>query len=182
MTLRAVRIYGDPALRTKAKEITVFDDELLRLVEDMHETMRAYNGVGLAGNQIGVLQRVAVVDVPLEGDERVKLALVNPEIVERSGSEAGEEGCLSIPGVYEDVTRALKIKVKAQDETGKRYVIEAEGYLARAIQHELDHLDGVLFVDRLSLLRRQFLRRTLDAISRGDIPEDYHPSKAGEAI
>lgn len=181
MTLRAVRIYGDPALRTKAKEVTVFDDELRQLVADMRETMHAYNGVGLAGNQVGVVQRVAVVDVPLDDSQRAQFALVNPVLVERSGSQVGEEGCLSIPGIYEDVQRALEIRVRAQDEFGKPYEIEAEGYLARAIQHEMDHLDGVLFVDRLSLLRRQFLRRVLDSLARGEIPEDYHPSRSGEA-
>ena len=173
MSVRPVRLYGDPVLREKAREIVEFDDELRRLVEDMRETMHAYNGVGLAGNQIGVAQRVAVVDVPLDEERRARLTLVNPVIVERSGSEVDEEGCLSIPGVWEDVTRARRIKMRARDEHGATYEVEAEGYLARALQHEIDHLDGVLFVDRLSLLRRQFLRRALDALARGDMPEGY---------
>ncbi len=175
MSLRPVRIYGDPVLRQKAAEVTAFDDELRRLVEDMRETMRAYNGVGLAGNQVGVAQRVAIVDVPLDEDERAAYTLVNPAIVARSGSETGEEGCLSIPGIYEDVTRSLVVRVRARDEHGAPVEIEAEGYLARAIQHEIDHLDGVLFVDRLSPLRRQFLRRALESLARGEIPEGYHP-------
>lgn len=176
MSVRPVRIYGDPVLRQKAAEIAAPDDALRALVADMRETMHAYSGVGLAANQVGVLQRVLVVDVPVDEDKRVAYALVNPEITERSGSETGEEGCLSIPGVWEDVARAQKIRVQAQDEFGKPLSFEAEDYLARAIQHEVDHLDGVLFVDRLSALRRQFLKKRLDALARGELPEDYqHP-------
>jgi peptide deformylase len=177
VTLRRVRYYGDPALRTRAREVAEFDASLLALVEDMRETMAAYNGVGLAANQVGVLQRVLVVDVPQEDGPRVRHALVNPVIDRRSGSEKGEEGCLSIPGVYEQVQRALQIRVRAKDEKGAQVEFEAEGYLARAIQHEVDHLDGVLFVDRLSLLKRQFLRRELEAIARGELPEDYRPPR-----
>jgi peptide deformylase len=175
MSVRPVRIYGDPVLRQKAAEVGEFDAELQRLAQDLRETMQAYNGVGLAANQIGVAQRIAVVDVPLDDDTRAAFTLVNPVIVERSGSETGEEGCLSIPAMYEDVTRSLRIRVTAHDETGKPYEVEAEGYLARAIQHEIDHLDGVLFIDRLSPLRRQFLKRALDALARGELPEGYSP-------
>jgi peptide deformylase len=177
VSLRPVRYYGDPVLRARAKDIVEFDASLLALVEDMRETMKAYNGVGLAANQIGVLQRVLVVDVPQEDGPRAQYCLVNPVIEKREGSEKGEEGCLSIPGIYEDVTRAQKIRVRAKDETGKPVELEAEDYLARAIQHEVDHLDGVLFVDRLSLLKRQFLRRDLEAIARGELPEDHRPPK-----
>ena len=101
--------------------------------------------------------------------------LVNPVIESRASSQDSEEGCLSIPGIFEDVTRALEIRVRYQDEHGNPAVLEAEGYLARAIQHEVDHLDGVLFVDRLSPLKRQFLKRALDALARGELPEDYAP-------
>jgi peptide deformylase len=139
--------------------------------------MAAYHGVGLAANQVGVLQRIAVVDVPLDEEGRTHAAytLVNPVIVERAVSQKAEEGCLSIPGIYEDVERALRIRVRFLDENGRPAEIEAEGYLSRAIQHELDHLDGVLFVDRLSPLKRQFLRRQLDALARGEMPEGYAP-------
>ena len=178
MSLRRVRYYGDPVLKTRAREITEFDASLADLAADMRETMKAYNGVGLAANQIGVLQRILVVDVPMPDAPRAVYTLVNPVIDFRQGSEKGEEGCLSIPGVWEDVVRAEKIHVRAQDETGKKIEIDAEGYLARAIQHEVDHLDGVLFVDRLSLLKRQFLRRDLEAIARGELPEDHHPPQA----
>ena len=125
MSVRPVRLYGDPVLRQKAREVAEFDDELRRLVEDMRETMHAYNGVGLAGNQIGVAQRVAVVDVPLDEERRAQLTLVNPVIVARSGSDVDEEGCLSIPGIWEDVTRALRITVRAHDEHGVAYEVEA---------------------------------------------------------
>ncbi len=175
MAIRPVRLYGDPVLREKAVAVTNFDDTLRQLVTDLKETMHAYNGVGLAANQVGVKQRVLVVSVPLDEGERVELTLVNPTVVERSGSEDSEEGCLSIPGVYEDVSRAFEIRVRAADASGRVTEIEAEGYLARALQHEIDHLEGVLFIDRLSPLRRQFLRRTLDGIARGELPEGYRP-------
>ena len=178
MSLRRVRYYGDPVLRDKAAAVTAFDETLAALAADMRETMRAYNGVGLAANQIGVLQRIFVVDVPLDDDTRAQFTMVNPAIVRRAGSESGEEGCLSIPGLYEDVSRAERVTVRAQDEQGRAFELEAEGYLARAIQHELDHLDGVLFIDRLSPLKRQFLRRALEAIARGELPEGYTPPVA----
>src|SRR5215831_10294074 len=109
MSIRAVRVFGDPVLRQRAAPVASFDDELRRLVEDLRETMLAYHGVGLAANQVGVTQRVAVVDVPIDEEHRVAYTLVNPEIVARSGSEAGEEGCLSIPGIYDDVTRSFQV-------------------------------------------------------------------------
>jgi peptide deformylase len=176
MSVLPVRIYGDPVLRRAGAPIERFDQELRRLVADLNETMHAYNGVGLAANQVGLAQRVAVVDVPIDDAHRVRATLVNPVILERQGSEVSEEGCLSIPGVYEDVSRAYAIAVRAHEEHGQEYDLRAEGYLARAIQHEIDHLDGVLFIDRLSPLRRQFLRRALEALARGEVPEGYHPS------
>ena len=181
MPVRAVRIYGDPVLRGKAVEVAGVDDSLRTLIADMRETMHAYNGVGLAANQVGVLQRVLVVSVPIDEERRTELALVNPVILSRSGSETGEEGCLSIPGMFEDVARAARIRLRALDERGVAVELDAEGYLARALQHEVDHLDGVLFVDRLSLLKRQFLRRSLDALARGELPEGHRPPAAGRA-
>jgi peptide deformylase len=159
-------------------EVAVFDEALARLAADMRDTMHAYSGIGLAGNQIGVAQRIAVVDVPIDDETRAAYTLVNPVIVGRAESETGEEGCLSIPGIYEDVTRSFRARVQARDEQGQPYEIEAEGYLARAIQHEIDHLDGVLFIDRLSPLRRQFLRRALEELARGELPGGYHPPDA----
>ncbi len=182
MSVRPVRIYGDPVLRTRAREVVEVDDSLRDLVRDLFDTMKAYQGVGLAANQVGVLQRVLVVDVPLGEGERVRAALVNPVLSAPAGSETGEEGCLSIPGIYEDVARAKRIRVRALDEHGREVELEAEGYLARALQHEVDHLDGRLFIDRLSLLKRQFLRRSLDALARGEVPEGYHPNTHGEGV
>ena len=177
MSIRPVRIYGDPVLRQRTAEVASFDESLRLLAADMRETMHAYRGVGLAANQIGVLQRICVVDVPgeAEGAPRSIFTLVNPRVAARTGAETGEEGCLSIPGIYEDVSRALRIEVEYRDERGEKRTLDAEGFLARAIQHEIDHLDGVLFVDRLSLLKRQFLRRSLEALARGEMPEDYRP-------
>jgi peptide deformylase len=180
MPVRQVRIFGDPVLRQKALEVTSVDDPLRSLVADMRETMKAYNGVGLAANQVGVAQRVFVVDVPGPDDQHQRHAMVNPVIEARSGSQTGEEGCLSIPGIYDEVTRALRVTVRALDENGEEVTVHAEGYLARAIQHEIVPLDGVLFVDRLSALKRQFLRRDLDALARGELPAD-HPSHGTEA-
>jgi peptide deformylase len=178
MAIRPVRLYGDPVLREKARPIETFDEPLAQLVADMFETMRAYRGVGLAGNQVGVAQRVLVIEVPAEEEgETLKLALVNPRLSEASGQQVEEEGCLSIPGVYDDVKRAMKVRVQAQDPQGRPLDFTAEGYLARVVQHEVDHLDGVLFTDRLSTLRRQFLRRSLEGLARGEMPEGYrHPA------
>ena len=175
MAVRPVRLYGDPVLRQRAAEVKEFDGTLASLLDEMRETMKAYNGVGLAANQVGVLQRVLIVDVPREDGPRQRYVLINPVIERRSGTIKGEEGCLSIPGIWEEVTRSKKITVRAVDEQGKPFEIEADDYLARAIQHEVDHLDGVLFVDRLSALKKQFLRRPLEALARGELPEDYKP-------
>lgn len=182
MAIRPVRMYGDPVLRQKALPVAGIDDTVRELVADMFETMKAYNGVGLAANQIGVLQRILVVDVPLDDKTRVRLALINPVLDRKSGTETAEEGCLSIPNIYEDVRRAESVRVRALDEHGKPVELTAEGYLARALQHEVDHLDGVLFVDRLSALKRTFLRGSLEAIARGEMPGGFRPPLAGGAV
>jgi len=179
MAVRPVRLYGDPVLRQKAREIADVDDTVRHLIADMRETMHAYHGVGLAGNQVGVLQRVLVVEVPLEDETRAQYALINPVLDQRAGTEESEEGCLSIPGIYEEVRRAQRVRVRALDETGRPVEFVAEGYLARALQHEVDHLDGILFVDRLSPLKRHFLRHALDGLARGELPEDYRPPVPG---
>ena len=179
MALRPVRIYGDPVLREKSREVRAFDESLRALVADLFETMQAYQGVGLAANQVGVAQRVFVVNVPLEDGAHDRFAVVNPVLDQRSGKQKDDEGCLSIPGITEPVERALKLRLRALDEHGQPFERVVEGFLARAIQHETDHLDGVLFTDRLSLLKRQFLRRDLDALARGEVPSDYHPGGEG---
>ncbi len=181
MAVLPVRLYGDPILRKRAAEVRAFDGPLRRLIADLRETMEVYHGVGLAATQVGVLERVAVVDVPLDerGTTRASYTLVNPVIEHRASSQSAEEGCLSIPGIFEDVTRAAQIRVRYQDEEGRSATLDADDYLSRAIQHEVDHLDGVLFVDRLSPLKRQFLRRALDALARGELPEGYAPPLTG---
>jgi len=143
MAYREIRKLGDEVLRKKAREVTVFDDRLKMLIEDMVETMKKANGIGLAAPQVGILKRVVVIDIG-EG----LYTFVNPEIIEMSGEIIDIEGCLSIPGVYGEVARPKKLRVKAQNEKGLSFEIEAEGLFARAICHEVDHLNGVLFIDK----------------------------------
>lgn len=144
---------GDPRLRQKALKIRAVDDGLRKLARDMHETMGAAKGVGLAGPQIGVMRRIIAIHVPEGyGDEKqpeVTLTLVNPEIVKAQGREVGPEACLSIPGWVGDVPRATRITVKAIDLSNREVRMKAEGILARIVQHEVDHLDGILYIDRV---------------------------------
>jgi len=146
-----IRVLGDPVLRKPTKPVTEFTDELRKLIADMFETMYAAEGIGLAAPQVGRTERLAVVDV-----EGAKFVLVNPEILEREGgSEKGEEGCLSIPDIYGDVDRALTVTIRATDENGKEYEATGSELLGRCFQHEIDHLDGKLFIDYLSPLKRR---------------------------
>ena len=157
MAVLTILEYPDPRLRTRAKPVAVVDARIRRLIEDMFETMYAAPGVGLAATQVDVHERVLVLDVSQERDQ--PLAFVNPEIVEREGVAAGEEGCLSVPGVFDLVDRSARIKVRAFDREGTPFELEAEGLLAVCIQHEMDHLDGKLFVDYLSELKRERLKK-----------------------
>ncbi len=160
MSTLAILEFPDPRLRTRAAPVTVFDARLKQFVADMFETMYAANGVGLAATQVNVHQQVLVIDM---SDERNQpLVLINAEIVEKEGAQVYQEGCLSFPGVYADVTRALKVKVKARDVDGQEFVYEAEGPLAVAVQHEMDHLAGKVFVDHLSPLKRSLLLKRLE--------------------
>jgi len=160
MSLLTILEFPDPRLRTKAAPVTVFDARLKQFVADMFETMYASNGVGLAATQVDVHQRVLVIDM---SDERNQpLVLINAEIVEKDGAQVYQEGCLSFPGIYADVTRALKVKVKAHDVDGKEFIYEAEGAQAVAVQHEMDHLAGKVFVDYLSPLKRSMLLKRLE--------------------
>lgn len=156
MSVRELRYLGDPILREKAVPVTGVTDEVRRLVEDMFDTMYAEEGVGLAAPQVGVPLRVIVID-PREPDV-VPFALVNPEIVALSDEvERSEEGCLSIPGLKEIVERSVTVKIEGLNRDGEAIVVEAEGLLARVLQHEVDHLDGILFIDRVSALKRKLL-------------------------
>ena len=152
MSLRPLHLLGSPVLRQHSVEVRTVDEETRRLVADLFETMDAAKGVGLAANQVGVARRVAVVDA--DGD---RFVMIDPTIVEAEGSSTAEEGCLSIPDIYGDVTRPERVVIEAFDQDGTRYRKEATGLKARAIQHEVDHLDGILFLDHLSLLKRGML-------------------------
>lgn len=159
-----LRYYGDPVLRKKAEPIVAKTAEIQELVASMFDCMYREAGVGLAAPQVGISSRVFVVDVADRDGERIKRAFVNPVIVERSGTTVGEEGCLSIPGIRADVKRAAAIVVEASDENGAPFRLAAEGLLGRAIQHETDHLDGILFVDRLSAIKRKLLEGRLKRV------------------
>lgn len=147
---RTILTYPDPFLATKAIPVAKVDESVRTLVRDLFETMYAANGVGLAATQVGVGKRVIVVDITPVEEETAPLALVNPEIVESQGCVSGPEGCLSVPGVEGEVARAETILVQGMDGEGSPVAVRAKGLLARAIQHEIDHLDGILFIDRLT--------------------------------
>lgn len=166
MALLPIRLHPDPVLRVKCPDVERFDDELRRLAADMTETMYAAPGIGLAAPQVGVERRLALVDVSVGEEPGALVTLVNPMIVEREGEATEEEGCLSIPEIVEKVTRPFRIKVTARDLEGNPFELEADELMARAIQHEVDHLDGILFIDRLSGLRRQRVARQLKRQAR----------------
>ncbi|WP_040948591.1 peptide deformylase [Gorillibacterium massiliense] len=152
MAIRIIVKHPDPVLRDTAKPVTKFTSNIHKLLDDMAETMYDAPGVGLAAPQIGILKRVVVIDV---GDDNGLLELINPEILSREGEQLGPEGCLSIPGLVGEVRRANVVKIKAQDRNGKEFEMVGEGYLARAMQHEIDHLNGVLFIDIADKLYRE---------------------------
>lgn len=162
MALREIRKYPDPVLRQKTGRVETVDASLGRLIDDMVETMHAAPGVGLAANQVGVPLQVAVIDLSSreeKGQRHPLLVLINPEMLSLEGSIIEEEGCLSIPEYTEKVKRASKVKVRAQDRAGKSFDLEAEGLLAKALQHEIDHLNGLLFIDRISPLKKDIFKR-----------------------
>lgn len=150
MTIRDLHLLGSPVLREASAPVKAVNDEVRRFIADLFETMYAAKGVGLAANQVGVATRVAVIDA-----DGLKLALVNPKIVAAQGKEIAEEGCLSIPDIYAEVTRPDQVVLEALDQDGKPYRVELEGLAARAVQHEIDHLDGILFLDHLGPLKRK---------------------------
>jgi len=181
VTVRSLHVLGSPVLRQKSPAVRTVDDEVRQLVDDLFETMRAAKGVGLAANQIGVARRVAVVDVGEE--DPPPLVLINPVILERSEEdETAEEGCLSIPDIFGDVTRPARVVVEALDVEGKKVRTEASGYKARAIQHEIDHLDGVLFLDHLSAVKRNLLLSKWKKSRKGKkgYLKEVTPEPAGE--
>jgi len=176
MAILDILHFPDPRLRNKAKPVAEVNDEIRRLIDDMLETMYAAPGIGLASIQVNVPSRVIVVDIT--EDRSDPLALINPEILSKDGVEEMDEGCLSVPGVYETVQRADRIRVRYLDRDGNTVERDVEGLLAVCIQHEIDHLDGRLFVDYLSSLKRQRIRKKLEKESR----QTAEPAPAHSAI
>jgi peptide deformylase len=161
MAIRTILRYPDKRLREKAQPVAVVDDEIRQLCDDLAETMYAAPGVGLAAPQIGVSKRIFVIDIA-SADEKSELRVfINPEFVSREGETVWEEGCLSFPGIHEEVQRAARVTVRALGLDGKPFELTAEGLLAIAIQHEYDHLEGTLMIDRVSLLKRRFIDREM---------------------
>jgi peptide deformylase len=160
MAQLAILEYPDPRLRTKAEPVAVFDAALKQQVADMFETMYAAPGIGLAATQVNWHYQLLVIDVSEEKNQ--PLVLINPQILAREGAATGEEGCLSVPGIYDDVPRAARVRVRAHDVEGRVAEHDFDGMLAVCVQHEMDHLDGKLFVDYLSELKRQRIRKKLD--------------------
>jgi peptide deformylase len=151
--------YGDPVLEKPAEKVTVFDDELQKLLDDMFESMYAAHGVGLAAPQIGISKRIAVIDVTFKEDPKAKLVLINPEIIHTEGRHTQHEGCLSLPEFRENVTRPMHVTVRAQDAKGNWFEKTGEDLLARAFVHETDHLNGRLYIHHISALKRDLIRR-----------------------
>jgi peptide deformylase len=161
-----IRLYGDPVLRIRATEVEEVDGSLRKLADDMVETMRDAEGVGLAANQVGELRRIIVVDFqPITDQDRTE-ALINPRLTSREGDLIIQEGCLSIPGVHEEIKRSARLQVAYLDLEGTPRTLETEGVMSAVIQHEIDHLDGVLITDRISPVRKSLIRGVLKRISR----------------
>jgi len=167
--------FPNSRLRNKAQPVREVDAGVRRLVDDMFETMYAASGIGLAAIQVDVPLRVVVTDISERHDS--PLCLINPEILEREGNEQMEEGCLSVPGFFETVSRAERVRVRALDRDGRPFEIATDGLLAVCIQHEIDHLDGKLFVDYISSLKRQRIRRRLEKEQRDQAPAQREPGR-----
>lgn len=165
--IRKILKYGEPVLEQVAEPVADFQSpELHKLITDMWDTMYAAKGVGLAAPQVGVRQRVLIIDTSVGEDESKKIVLINPEITSKEGKQSGEEGCLSIPGFRELVTRANQVEVRAQNEKGETITLSGDELLARAFQHEVDHLNGVLFINHLSTLKRDIIRRKIKKLQK----------------
>ncbi|HLJ79682.1 MAG TPA: peptide deformylase [Acidobacteriaceae bacterium] len=164
--IRDIVKYPDPILQRPTEKITEFNEELRTLAEDMFESMYKAQGIGLAAPQIGVSKRITVIDLSNKENPDDKIVLVNPEIIEKEGRQIAEEGCLSLPDIREKVSRASKVKVRAQDLRGEWFETEGTELLARAFQHEIDHLDGVLFLWRLSALKRDLILRKIRKLQK----------------
>jgi len=175
MSTLDILTFPDPRLRNKAKRVPAVTDEIRRTVDDMFETMYQAPGIGLAAIQVDIPLQIIVIDISEKKDS--PLCLINPEVLERQGTEEMEEGCLSVPGFYEQVSRAEKIKVRALNREGEVFELETDGLLGVCIQHEVDHLDGKLFVDYLSSLKRQRIRKKLEKEQRQQRPQPVEPGR-----
>ncbi|MGH9606750.1 MAG: peptide deformylase [Terracidiphilus sp.] len=160
MILKIVK-YPEPVLQQPGEPVTEFNGELRKFVADLFETMYASQGIGLAAQQVGVAKRITIIDLSLGKDPAQKLAFINPEVIFREGKQYEDEGCLSFPEIREKVARAAKVRIRAQDENGKWFEMDGEELLSRALQHEIDHLDGVLFIFRMSALKRNLTLRKI---------------------
>ncbi|HLY98525.1 MAG TPA: peptide deformylase [Candidatus Angelobacter sp.] len=158
--------YGNPVLETPAETVTEFDGNLKTLLEDMFESMYAAHGVGLAAPQIGIGKRIAVIDITFKEDPDAKLVLINPEIIKKEGKQVGSEGCLSLPDFREDVTRANRVTVRAQNAEGKWFEHTGEALMARALLHETEHLQGKLYISHISGLKRDLIKRKIRKLVR----------------
>ena len=168
-----LRYFPDPVLKQKSKKITTFDSSVRKLAEDMLDTMYNNDGVGLAAPQVGVCKQIMVIDVNAgeEEEPRKPIVFINPTIIEKEGEIVGQEGCLSFPGIYEYIERADEITVEACDETGKRFELSGCDYFSACVQHEIDHLDGIVFINRMSRLKATLVRKKMKKqllLSQGD--------------
>jgi peptide deformylase len=166
MAVKTIRLYGDPVLRKRSESVAEIDDGIRGLVAGLVDTVDGAEGLGLAAPQIGISKRVIVVVEPGGNGERKHHVVINPEIVSACGEDVNEEGCLSIPGVFAKVKRPQSVALKGRDPSGRDVSIEAKGLMARAFAHEIDHLDGILFTDRISMVKRSLLKRKLNEIKK----------------
>jgi peptide deformylase len=166
MALMKIVHYPDPVLLTVGKPVEEFDENLKTLVSEMFETMYAARGVGLAAPQVGVSQRLFVMDCSGGEDDSEKIALINPEIIHVEGEQYGDEGCLSFPGLYQKVQRSLRTIVRAQDVSGNRFELDVEDLPARCVLHETDHCDGIVFLDRMTVLKRQLAKQKIKRLQK----------------
>lgn len=174
MALLEIKRYPDKILKEKTTLIDNIDGALQRLIDDMTETMHAVRGIGLAANQVGILKRLCVVDTSIREEKSSLIVLINPVILVKEGKEEAEEGCLSLPGYLQTIKRSAKVVVRALDREGKPVEIEATGLLARVFQHEIDHLDGLLIIDRISPIKREFFKRRYKKSNKTAISSSGH--------
>ncbi len=180
MALIEILHFPDPRLRKKAIPVDKVDDQIRQTVNDMFETMYAAPGIGLAATQVNIQQQIIVIDV--SEDKSAPVCLINPKIITKDGEEEMQEGCLSVPGIFETVRRAENITVQALDQQGVEYTLDAEGLLAVCIQHEMDHLDGKLFVDYLSPLKMQRIKKKMLKMKKLDASEQHNGSQSANII